>query len=224
MVWTWQLCPLSTGVLPGSLSLHFLGADWFFSTTGLMLGFKNSKSSLFYDLLVLVLATKEHVSQGQTGNIKKTRKEVRGTYHKLLIRLILMHAAESFEKETQKQPPTSARLHCENADESDCSSDVNWSSCSHGNVYMNKRNHCIIQISWKVESVSYVSGRPPVSKIKYDTANLCFSDWRIRRGSHGDGRKYVMNVAAYPLKVIVSDYILFIERQGRNVALVFLSQ
>ena len=43
-------------------------------------------------------------------------------------------------------------------DESVCSSDVNWSSRSRGDIYVKKKNNYIIHVSWKVESVSYVSG------------------------------------------------------------------
>lgn len=53
----------------------------------------------------------------------------------------------------------------QDSNESDCSSDVNWSSRSCGDIYVNKRNNCIIQVSWKVESISYVSG-PVVSRAK----------------------------------------------------------
>ncbi len=53
----------------------------------------------------------------------------------------------------------------QDSNESDCSSDVNWSSRSRGDIYLNKRNNCIIQVSWKVESISYVSG-PVVLRIK----------------------------------------------------------
>lgn len=64
-----------------------------------------------------------------------------------------MQAAQSFWKKTPQinqekpwhsnwkeiQPPTSARLHCRHADWRGCSSDFNWSSCSHGdNSYEQK--------------------------------------------------------------------------------------
>lgn len=80
----------------------FSGGRLVSSTTGLMLGFKNSKSCLFPDLLVRVLATKEHVCREQTGNIKKTLKEVRGTYHKLLIRLFFSCAQLNLLKKGHK--------------------------------------------------------------------------------------------------------------------------
>lgn len=64
----------------------------------------------------------------------------------------------------------------QDSNESDCSSDVNWSSRSRGDIYVNKRNNCIIQVSWKVESISYVSGPVVSRKNKWERDSLYVSD------------------------------------------------
>lgn len=53
---------------------------------------------------------------------------------------------------------SAVRYHEQDSNERDYSSNVNWSNMSHGDIYVNKRNNFIIQVSWKVDSISYVSG------------------------------------------------------------------